>query len=156
MQCCNRSLIAELKTTNSCFLKFIWWMYILSGGLTLIVGTQKWGFSCKIQRRPPADIFLNGSLPPKTPSGNHVHGHGSPVKIVEDFQSFVKNTKLWPSLWQSVSCKKMGLKSSHWSCLKAWFEGYTFCFTTILVRPSTGAQRSHERALRNVQMTLKD
>jgi hypothetical protein len=38
-----------------------------SGGLTLIVGTQKWGFSCKVQRRPPADIFLNESLPPKTP-----------------------------------------------------------------------------------------
>ncbi len=38
-----------------------------SGGLTLIVGTQKWGFSCIVQRRPPADIFLNKSLPPKTP-----------------------------------------------------------------------------------------
>ncbi len=38
-----------------------------SGGLTLIVGTQIWGFSCKVQRRPPADIFLNESLPPKTP-----------------------------------------------------------------------------------------
>jgi hypothetical protein len=36
-----------------------------SGGLTLILGTQKWGFSCKVQRRPPADIFLNESLPPK-------------------------------------------------------------------------------------------
>jgi hypothetical protein len=39
----------------------------------------------------------------------------------------------------------MGLKSSHWSCLKACFKGYTFCFTTFLVRPSTGAQRGHER-----------
>ncbi len=38
-----------------------------SGGLTLIVGTQKWGFSCKEHRRPPADIFLNESLPLKTP-----------------------------------------------------------------------------------------
>ncbi len=38
-----------------------------SGGLTLILGTQKWGFSCKVQRRPPADILLNESLPPKTP-----------------------------------------------------------------------------------------
>ncbi len=38
-----------------------------SGGLTLIVWTQKWGFSCKVQRRPPADIFLNESFPPKTP-----------------------------------------------------------------------------------------
>jgi hypothetical protein len=40
---------------------------IPSGGLTLIVGTQKWGFPCQVQRRPPADIFLNESLPPKTP-----------------------------------------------------------------------------------------
>ncbi len=38
-----------------------------SGGLALIVGTQKWGFCCEVQRRPPADIFLNESLPTKTP-----------------------------------------------------------------------------------------
>jgi hypothetical protein len=38
----------------------------------------------------------------------------------------------------------MGLKSSHWSCLKAWFKGYTFCLTTFLVRPSTGAQQNHD------------
>jgi hypothetical protein len=43
--------------------------HIPSGGLTLIVGTQKWGFSGEVQRRPPADILLNES-----------HGHGSPVK----------------------------------------------------------------------------
>jgi hypothetical protein len=36
-----------------------------SGGLTLIVGIQKWEFSCKVQRQPPADIILNESLPPK-------------------------------------------------------------------------------------------
>jgi hypothetical protein len=69
-----------------------------------------------------------------------------PWRIVEDFQTFVKTTKLWPSLLKSVSCKKMDSKSSHWSCLKACFKGYTFCFTTFLVRPSTGAQQSHERA----------
>jgi hypothetical protein len=40
---------------------------IPSGGLTLTLGTQKWGFSCKVQRRPPADICLNKNLPPKTP-----------------------------------------------------------------------------------------
>jgi hypothetical protein len=50
----------------------------------------------------------------------------------------------------------MGSKSSHWSGLKAWFKGYTSCFTTFLVRPSTGAQQSHEQAPKNVQMTLKD
>ncbi len=50
-----------------------------SGGLTLIVRTQKGGFSCKVQRRPPADIFLNENLPPKTPCRHHVHGrHDSP------------------------------------------------------------------------------
>jgi hypothetical protein len=38
-----------------------------SGGLTLILGTQKCGFSGKVQRRPPANLFLNESLPPKTP-----------------------------------------------------------------------------------------
>ncbi len=79
-----------------------------------------------------------------------------PWKIVEDFQSFVKNTKLWPSLWKSAYCKKMGLKTSHWSGLKACFKGYTFCCATFLVRPSPGAQQSHERAPKNVQMTLKD
>ncbi len=54
-----------------------------SVGLTLIVGTQKWGFSCKVQRRPTSDIFLNESLSPKTPCGHDVHGrhgHGFPVK----------------------------------------------------------------------------
>jgi hypothetical protein len=42
----------------------------------------------------------------------------------------------------------MGLKISHWSCLKACFKAHPFCFTTYLVRPSTGAQQSHERALK--------
>ncbi len=74
---------------------------ISSGGLTLIVWTQKLGFSCKVQRRPPADMFLNESLPPKTPCGRHVHGrhgHGSPVRNRQRFSKFrkkqKKNTKL--------------------------------------------------------------
>ncbi len=37
--------------------------YIPSAGQTQ---DPKWGFSCKIQRRPTADFFLNESLPPKT------------------------------------------------------------------------------------------
>jgi hypothetical protein len=45
----------------------------------------------------------------------------------------------------SVSCKKNGLNTSHWSCWKACCKGYTFCFTTYLVRPSTGVQLSHEQ-----------
>jgi hypothetical protein len=67
-----------------------------SGGLTFIVGTQKWEFSSKVQRRPPADIFLNQSLPPKTPFGLHVHrchGHGSPVKNRWKISKFRKKYK---------------------------------------------------------------
>jgi hypothetical protein len=40
--------------------------------------------------------------------------------------------------------------------LKACFKGYTLCFKTFLVRPSAGAQQSHEQAPKKVQMTLKD
>jgi hypothetical protein len=81
----------------------------------------------------------------KTPCGHHAHGHGSPVKNRWRLSKFCKkNTKLWPSFYKSVSCKIMGLKSSHWCCLKACFKGYKFCFTTFLVRPSTAeTQRSH-------------
>ncbi len=56
-----------------------------SGGLTLIVATQKWGFSCKVQRRPPANILLNESLPPKTP---------------------LRAPCSWPP-WPWVSCEKL-------------------------------------------------
>jgi hypothetical protein len=82
-----------------------------------------------------------------------------PWKIVENFPSFLQKYEtlaLSPSLSKSVSCQEMGLKSSHWSCLEACFKGYTFFFETFTVRPSIGAQRSHERAPKNVQMTLKD
>jgi hypothetical protein len=64
-----------------------------SGGLTLIVWTRKRGFYCKVQRRLPADMFLNESLPPKTPCGHHVHGrhgHGSPVKNRWRFSKFCR------------------------------------------------------------------
>ncbi len=80
------------------------WFNVPSAGLALIAGTQNWGFSyCKVQRRPPADNFLNESLPPKTPPADTMFMAAMamvlPWKIVEDFKSFVKkNTKLWPSL----------------------------------------------------------
>ncbi len=45
----------------------MWDVEVPSGCLTVIARAQKWGFSCKVQRRPPADIFLDESLPPKTP-----------------------------------------------------------------------------------------
>jgi hypothetical protein len=99
-----KNLLTGLVKTN--IFKTIWNLKaqtIPSGGLTLILGTQKWGISCKIQR--------------------HTH---------------------------------TGLKSSHWACVEAFFKGYTFCFTTFLVTPSTGAQRGHERPPKNGQMTLKD
>ncbi len=100
------------------------------------------------------------AYPRKSPCGHHVHGPWpwfSRQKWLKIFKvSMKKNTKLWPSRYKSVYCKKMGLKSSRWSSLKACFKGYTFYFTTFLVRPSTGAQRGHERPPKNVQMTLKD
>jgi hypothetical protein len=70
--------------------------YVPSGGLTLIVWTQKWGFSCKVQRRPPADIFLNENVSPKTPCRHHVHGrhgHGNPLKDCWRFSRFCKKYK---------------------------------------------------------------
>jgi hypothetical protein len=98
----------------------------------------------------PCEHLLNWKLTPKNSPADTMFMAAMamvlPWKIVEDFQSFVKNTKLWPSLYKSVSCRKTGLKSWHWSCLKACFKGYTCCFTTCLVRPSTGAKPSHERA----------
>jgi hypothetical protein len=76
--------------------------WVSSGGLTLIVRTQKLGFSCKVQRRPPADISWMKACPRKPPCGHHVHdrhGHGSPVKNRWRISKFCKkNTKLWPSL----------------------------------------------------------
>ncbi len=78
-----------------------WCAKLPSGGLTLIVWTQKWGFSWKVQRRPAADMLFNESSPPKPPCGHHVHGrhgHGSPVENRLRFSKFRKNTKLWPSL----------------------------------------------------------
>jgi hypothetical protein len=41
-----------------------------SGGPTLMVGNQIWGFSCEVQRQPPANISLNESLPQKTPDAD--------------------------------------------------------------------------------------
>ncbi len=129
-----------------------------SGGLTLIFGTQKWGFSCKVQRRPLADI-LNERLPPKTPLRTPCSWPPWPRFSREKLKIFKVSYKIQnvdPHFKKSGSCKKMDLKSSHWSCLKACFNGYTFCSTTFLVRRTTGAQQSHERPPKNVQMTLKD
>jgi hypothetical protein len=38
--------------------KQIWRFKLPSGCLTLIVGTQKWGFSCEVQRRPPCGHLI--------------------------------------------------------------------------------------------------
>ncbi len=113
-----------------------WWdfpeLYVPSSGLTLIGGTQK--FSCRVFLRSteatPCGHLLKWKLiPRKTPCGHHVHGrhgHGSPVKNRWSYSKFCrKNTKLWPSLWKFVSSKKMGLKSLHWFCLKAWIKRAT-------------------------------
>ncbi len=59
----------KLKDSFVLIVMFWGWFFpeVPPGGLTSLVGIQKWGFSCKVQRRPPADIFFNESLPPKTP-----------------------------------------------------------------------------------------
>ncbi len=127
-----------------------------SGGLTLIVGTQKWGLSCKVQRRPPAYIFLNESLPQKPPCGHHVHGrhgHGSSMKNRWRFLKFCEKYETLTLTSKICILRKNGFKELTLSCLKAWFKGYTFCCARFLVRPSTEAQQSHERAPKNVQMT---
>jgi hypothetical protein len=83
----------DFQTADTIPLHPFFWSHIPSGGLTFIVGAQKWGFSCKVQRRTPADIFLNESLPPKTPWWHHVHGrhgHGSLVKNRWRFSKFKK------------------------------------------------------------------
>jgi hypothetical protein len=55
-------------------------------------------FSRKVQRRPPADIFLNEGLPHENPLADTMFMAATamvlPRKIVENFQSYVKNTKL--------------------------------------------------------------
>ncbi len=75
-----------------------------------------------------------------------------PWKLVEHFQSSVKNTKRWPSLKKSVSCKKMGLKSSFWFCLKACFKSYTFCFTMFL----SDHLLEHSKAMNKAQKHSND
>jgi hypothetical protein len=121
---------------------------------------RKMGVFLQSTEATPCGHLLELKLTPENPPADTMFMAAVamvlPWKIVEDFQSLVKNMKLWPSFWKSVSCKKMGLNSSHWSCLKACFKGYTFCFTPFLVRSSTGAQRGHEGPSKNVQMTLKD
>jgi hypothetical protein len=100
----------------------------------------KMGVFLKSKQASPCGHSLEWKLTPKTPSADTMFlaamAMVHPWKIVEDLQVSYKSTKLWPSLWKSVSCKKMGIKSIHRSCLKAWFKGYTFCFTTFLVRQS--------------------
>jgi hypothetical protein len=123
-----------------------------SGGLTLIVGTQKWGVSCKVQRRTPADIILNESLPSKSPCGHHVHGRHGPMamfsreKLLKIFKVSLKMQNIDPHFENLYLARKWVLKSSHWSCLSACFKGYTYCLTTFSITSPTGAQRSHERA----------
>jgi hypothetical protein len=94
----------------------------------------------------------------KPPCGHHVHAAMAmvlPWKIEERFSKFRKEYEtLTLTLYISI-LQEMGLKSSHWSCLKTWFYGYTFCFTTFLIRQSTGAQQNHERAPKTFQWPWK-
>jgi hypothetical protein len=88
-----------------------YWM-VPSGDLTLIVRTQKWGFSCKVRRRPPADIFLNKSLPPKNPLRTPCSWPPCPCFFVKNRWRLSKFRKIYETLTLTVSCKKMGLMSS--------------------------------------------
>ncbi len=54
-----------------------------------------------------------------------------PWKIAEDFQSFVKNTNFWPSLWKSVSCKKTGFKEITLVLFESLFQGLHILFYNI-------------------------
>jgi hypothetical protein len=80
-----------------------------------------------------------------------------PWKIVEDFQSFIKYKTL-PFTSKIYLARKWVWRAHIGLVWKLGFRAIhiTFCFTTFLVRPSIGAQQSHERAPKNVQMTLKD
>ncbi len=139
------------------------WAVVPSGGLTLSVDTQKWGFSWKLHRRPPADIIVNGSLPPKTPLWTSCPWPPwqwfSREKLLKIFKLCEKKKQPEILSVTSIICilPEIGFKELKLVyCGKACFQGYTFCFTTFLVRPSTGAQQSQERSPKNVQMTLKD
>ncbi len=75
---------------------------IRSGGLTLIVGIQKWGLSYKVQRRPHSGHHLKWKLTPENPPADTMLMAAMamilPWKTVEDFRSFVKSTKRRHSL----------------------------------------------------------
>ncbi len=89
----------------------------------------KMGVFLQSTEATPCEHLLKLKFTPKKPPAHTMFmaamARVLPWKIVEDFQSFVKNTKLWASLKKSVSCTKMGLNSSRWSCLIAWFKSYT-------------------------------
>ncbi len=108
----------------------------------------------------PANIFLNERLPLKTPTRTPCSWPPWPWFTLEkSFKIFKVSWKIRnydPHFKNLYLARKWvwTLKCSYWSCLKACFKGYYF--TTLLVGPCTGAQRSHERAPRNVQMTLND
>jgi hypothetical protein len=81
----------------------------------------------------------------------------SHMVAVSSTQSFVKqNTKLRPLLQKRVCCKKMALKSSHWSYLKACSKGHTFCFTTFWSDNLLEHSEAMNEPQKNVQMTLED
>jgi hypothetical protein len=104
-----------------------------SGGLTLIVGTQKWVFSRNLQRRPAADFFLNESLPLKTPCGHHVQsrrGHGSSVKNRWRFSIFCKKYETLSVTLKICILQEHGFKELTLVLFESlFFKGYTFCFT---------------------------
>ncbi len=121
-----------------------------SGCVTLIIGTKNGDFLAKYRGDPlRASSCMKAYYPRKPPCGHHVHGrhgNGSPVKNRWIFWRFCKKYDTLTLTIKICILQDYGFnRSSHWSCLKACCKSYIFCFTMFLVRPSTVAQRRHER-----------
>ncbi len=107
----------------------------------------------------PCRHHLKCKLTPKTPCRHHVHrrnGHGSPIKNSWRFSKFLKNYETLNLTLKICFLQEINqFKGLTLVLLESLYKYYMFCFT-FLVRPSSGAQQSHERAPKeNVQMTLK-
>ncbi len=60
-----------------------------------------------------------------------------------------------PLILKSLSCEKMGLKSSHWSCLKACFKTTHSVLQDFWLDPLLEHSKAMNEPQKNVQMTLK-
>ncbi len=79
---------------------------IPSDGLTLIIRDPRMVLFLQSTDASPCEHLLKWKLTPENPPADAMFMAAMamvfPCNIVEDFQSFVKNTKLWPSLKKSI------------------------------------------------------